>query len=50
MSLEQQLIRGAGRATGADTQGIVARAQNKMLDDISKAAASVNVLNTEPNS
>ena len=41
MSLEQQLIRGAYGATGADTQGIVARAQNKMLDDISKAAASV---------
>jgi len=41
MSLEQQLIRGAYKATGADTQGIVARAQNKMLDDISKAAVSV---------
>ena len=41
MSLEQQLIRGAYGATGADTQGIVARAQDKMLDDISKAAASV---------
>ena len=41
MSLEQQLIRGAYGATGADTQGIVASAQNKMFDDISKAAASV---------
>ena len=41
MSLEQQLIKGAYGATGADTQGIVARAQNKMLGDISKAAASV---------
>ena len=41
MSLEQQLIRGAYGATGADTQGIVDRAQNKMFDDISKAAASV---------
>ena len=41
MSLEQQLIRGAYGATGADTQGIVARAQNKMLDDVSKATASV---------
>ena len=41
MSLEQQLIRGAYGATGADTQGIVARAQDKMFDDISKAAASV---------
>jgi len=34
MSLEQKLIKGAYGATGADTEGIVAKAQGKMFSDI----------------
>ena len=41
MSLEQQLIRGAGMATGADTRGIVARAESKAWSDVAAAGKEI---------